>query len=981
MWTRRIALTALLVAVPATLAQRNIYVDGVNGNDAWDGRCRVWNGQTCGPKKTIQAGIDAAMPGDTILIADSIYSGSGNYNVDLRGKKLTIRGESGAADRCVIDPQFAGRGFYLHSGETAEFTDLTIQHGLVVKDSPGYAAGAGIYCSGGTLTVRRCVLTENEARDYNGAGAAIHVRYGTLNMQDCTVQDNDSGGSNAGVYAHGAAAVIQACRFEGNRAETSFGGAALTGYTEPTPTLVQRCTFRGNMTARGAGAVHFWRLGVIEDCLFEDNAGTCGAVEVDGTSSMIRRCVFRGNYAYTGAGAISARALTLENSVIAGNRDAGWDGTVYGSPMSIVNCTIVGNDGANGAAVNPGPNGAVTLANCIVYGNQPAAFKGSVVATYCNVQGGWPGEGNIDADPRLAFEADAHLTAESPCIDRGTNSPPGGLPATDLDGNPRVLPPGGVADMGAYEFNPASPTIAVSGRDIAFSVPVGGQAPAPQTAAVRNAGGSTLRWRIEGDCPWLAVTPRSGESTGEIDPVTIRVDPAGLPHGQHLCALRVEDPGAINSPIPVSVILRMTATLDVPQAYPTIQAAIDAAVDGDVVRLADGTYAGPGNWDVSFRGKALTVTSSAGTPETCVVDCGGTHAGFAINRREPRAATLAALTIRNAGTYRGVALLIGRGSDPTIVNCRIIENASGGAWIENYARPQFRRCLIASNSGSGVVVWGATPTFSHCVFRDNQSEDGGALHAQTTETQLIRLNDCWIYGNRAQRGGGISGDEHGPMLDLFNCCVFGNSATYYGGGIVVAAMNTFTLRNSIIWGNSAGLQGPQLALLRGFRGGGVADVAFCNLRGGPEQVYVEWGMRLIWGPGNRDADPLFVDPAIGDLHLKPGSPCIDTGDPTFQPPPGATDIDRQKRVWDGDRNGIAVVDIGADEFGSFVYGDLNCDGVINNFDIDPFVLALTDPAGYGQKFPDCDRLLADTNGDGKVDNFDIDPFVKLLSGS
>jgi len=43
------------------------------------------------------------------------------------------------------------------------------------------------------------------------------------------------------------------------------------------------------------------------------------------------------------------------------------------------------------------------------------------------------------------------------------------------------------------------------------------------------------------------------------------------------------------------------------------------------------------------------------------------------------------------------------------------------------------------------------------------------------------------------------------------------------------------------------------------------------------------------------------------------------------------------------------------------------------------VLALTDPAGYAQKFPNCDRMLADCNGDGVVDNFDIDPFVKLLT--
>ena len=60
-------------------------------------------------------------------------------------------------------------------------------------------------------------------------------------------------------------------------------------------------------------------------------------------------------------------------------------------------------------------------------------------------------------------------------------------------------------------------------------------------------------------------------------------------------------------------------------------------------------------------------------------------------------------------------------------------------------------------------------------------------------------------------------------------------------------------------------------------------------------------------------------------------------------------------------------------------GDLNCDGQVDLFDIDPFVLALTDEAGYNAAFPDCDPLLADIDGNGEVDLFDIDPFVELLT--
>jgi hypothetical protein len=60
-------------------------------------------------------------------------------------------------------------------------------------------------------------------------------------------------------------------------------------------------------------------------------------------------------------------------------------------------------------------------------------------------------------------------------------------------------------------------------------------------------------------------------------------------------------------------------------------------------------------------------------------------------------------------------------------------------------------------------------------------------------------------------------------------------------------------------------------------------------------------------------------------------------------------------------------------------GDLNCDGLLDAFDIDPFVLALVDPAGYAAAFPDCDRMLADVNCDGSVNAFDIDPFVQCLT--
>jgi len=61
-------------------------------------------------------------------------------------------------------------------------------------------------------------------------------------------------------------------------------------------------------------------------------------------------------------------------------------------------------------------------------------------------------------------------------------------------------------------------------------------------------------------------------------------------------------------------------------------------------------------------------------------------------------------------------------------------------------------------------------------------------------------------------------------------------------------------------------------------------------------------------------------------------------------------------------------------------GDLNCDGTVDFGDINPFILALSNPVQYAATFPDCDIMNGDINGDGSVDFGDINPFVQLLTG-
>jgi choice-of-anchor B domain-containing protein len=92
------------------------------------------------------------------------------------------------------------------------------------------------------------------------------------------------------------------------------------------------------------------------------------------------------------------------------------------------------------------------------------------------------------------------------------------------------------------------------------------------------------------------------------------------------------------------------------------------------------------------------------------------------------------------------------------------------------------------------------------------------------------------------------------------------------------------------------------------------------------------------------------------------------------------------RYTANDGNPQSIVEAGLDAFKIFVLdceppfavGDLNCDGTIDAFDIEPFITALVDPNAYPGMYPNCDIDLADINGDGAIDGFDIEPFINLL---
>jgi len=373
------------------------------------------------------------------------------------------------------------------------------------------AIQSGMHSVRGSPRVMNCTFRQNSARRLSGG--ALLCEGGEPSLSNCVFRENSATVAGGAIHVSAAHFTLAECRFVTNQA-SSLGGAICS---VDSVVSLTGCTFEQNTAPRGGAVYHQQSSLVATNCRFAGNVvdREGGAISSESGVTTLERCALSGNLAWSG-GAVhlspgsslktdpKAYDATVTHCVFSGNRSP-WGGALSSDhvELMVINCTFANNQTAPGTGGTslawwfgqPGDaTYGLTVHNCIlrdgarpIYSmprghGAPTGGEAQVVVEYSDVQGGWPGLGNIDADPCFVrpgswfdsanpgvivgplhqratwAEGDYHLKSQagswdpagerwvrdavtSPCIDAGD-------PATAAGDEPQ--PNGGRINMGAY---------------------------------------------------------------------------------------------------------------------------------------------------------------------------------------------------------------------------------------------------------------------------------------------------------------------------------------------------------------------------------------------------------------------------------------------------------------------------------------------------------------------------------------------------
>ena len=237
----------------------------------------------------------------------------------------------------------------------------------------------------------------------------------------------------------------------------------------------------------------------------------------------------------------------------------------------------------------------------------------------------------------------------------------------------------------------------------------------------------------------------------------------------------------------------------------------------------------------------------------------------------------------------------------------------GAMYVLNNSYVRMDSVILRNNGasvGGGINIKNSSLDVFCSYLYQNGACDGGAIISFNSDLNIF--NSLFIE-NGTYVGGSAIDARSSSTVYCCNVTITDNYAQTSCGGIKCSSTSNLEMYNSILWNDTQ----PEII-------GTNVSVKYSDIQGG-------------WiGIGNIDTDPLYADTLSEDYHLSQDSPCIDTGIPDttgLNIPPW--DMDNNKRVWDGNGDGIAIIDMGAYEYGAPSYSvhepEIPHESIIYNF--------------------------------------------------
>jgi len=825
---------------------------------------------------SVQAAVDAADPGDLVKVAGTcsgVETRAGLQQTAYVSKTLTLRGgytttnwttSDPVAHPTTLDALGLGRVIYVTGGSISTIEGLNITGGDATGLGGGPwnydGTGGGVYVEGAVATVKDCVIYDNVAGTEGwGGGGGIYL-YSACGSQltNNLIHDNTAGTADpSGLSGEGGGVAItedtgQPCMGENvilerntisNNAASSAGFGLGGGlYMEVGAPVLRRNVIRDNaasLTDMGLGGGLFNGYygdpllvnTVIVDNVCGPSAGSFGGGIVSEYAS--------GRFLHT----------TLQNNT-------GGDGSgvhaYFRSDLAFTNTIVVSQT----VGVTVTANSTVTLDSVLWHGNEiNTGGPGAIAVT--NGHHGSP-----------AFASDGyHIQSNSAAIDEGLGVAVTGV-TEDIDGQTR--PEGSAPDLGADEYVPqaglkaskdVTPDPAWAGEPLTYTIRVTNTGDFDLTAVVTDtlpgdvAPGGVTTWTtglLAPDDVWT-------------DTLVVTTDPAYTgPLTNVVRAVSDLGPSDVYTRVSTVAVRTCWARIDGhPTDYATLQAAVDAAGPGDLIKLA-GTCTG--------------VETRAGLQQTAYVSKSVTIRGGYTTTNWTAPDPLAHPTILDARGEGRVVAVVGAAS-PTLQGLHITGGDASG--LGGGMGPL---SADADGAGGGIYVVTATATISNCAIYSNvasryEAGYGGGLYLHASPSTIMHNA---IFSNTASSGWeGYGGGVYMEACDqaaLVSNALYANTAStaaYGAGGGMDVQSSDAQLRNNLIQDNTAS------AVTSGNGGGLMLGQSAATLRNNVVRGNVGGSVDQGYGSGIRVAggSPLLVNTvvvgnvgAVGGIVVEAGSP-------------------------------------------------------------------------------------------------------------